>query len=101
MGFARETISVFGDWGFWGKLDMPTATGDEGGAETVPAFLQQSDLEAQAYSRFSCVFKLQASRPASEVVTDILPRAVNADASTLQLANGFSLGRRHELELSD
>ena len=31
MGFARETISVFGDWGFWGKLDMLTATGDEGG----------------------------------------------------------------------
>jgi hypothetical protein len=80
MGFADETISVFGDWGFWGKSDMLAATGDKSGDGS--GFL---DPGAQAYLRLSCVL-----RPSSEVVTDILPkRAVNEETSTLQFATGF------------
>jgi hypothetical protein len=52
MGFADETISVFGDWGFWGKSDMLAATGDKSGDGS--GFL---DPGAQAYLRFSCVLR--------------------------------------------
>ena len=78
--FADETISVFGDWDFWGKPDMLAATGDKSrdGSGSL-------DLGAQMYLRFSCIL-----RPASEVVTDILlRRAVNEETSTLQFATGF------------
>lgn len=80
MDFAEETITVFGDWDFWGKPDMLAATGDKSGDGSGSL-----DLGAQAYLQFSCVL-----RPASEVVTDILlSRAVNKGTSTLQFANGF------------
>ena len=80
VDFANETIPVFGDWAFWGKPDMPAATGDKSGDGS--GFL---DLGGQVYLRFSCDL-----RPTSEVVTDILPkRAVNEDTSTLQFANGL------------
>lgn len=72
MDFADETISVFGDWG---KPDILAATGGKSG--------DGSGFLAQVYLGLSC-----GLRPASEVVTDILPRrAVNT--STLQFANGF------------
>ena len=80
MGFADETISVVGDWGFVGKPDMLAVSGDEG--RGCSGF---SDLGVQAYLWFSCILS-----PASEVVTDILPRrAVNEDTSTLQFPNGL------------
>jgi hypothetical protein len=80
MGFADETISVIGDWGFGGNPDMLAVAGDEGKGGS--GFL---DLGVQAYLRISCVL-----RPASEAVTDILPRrAVNKDTSTLQFPNGL------------
>ena len=82
MGFADKTISIIGDWGLGGKPDTLAVTGDESGDGSG-----LSDLGVQVCLRFSCVSTL-----ASEVVTDILPRrAVNADTSTLQFANGFSL----------
>jgi hypothetical protein len=80
VGFADETISVFGDWAFWGKPDMLAATEDKSG-DGSGLF----DLGSQVYLRFSCGLRL-----ASEVVTDILPRrAVNEETSTLQFATSF------------
>jgi hypothetical protein len=73
--FADETISVFGDWS---KPDMLAATGDKSGDGS--GFL---NLGAQVYLRLSC-----GLWPASEVVTDILPRRA-VSTSTLQFATGF------------
>ena len=76
--FADE-ISVFGELGLGGKLDMLAATGDKSGDNS--GFL---GVLALAYLQVSCALK-----SASEVVTDISPkRAVNEDTSTF--ANGLS-----------
>ena len=81
MGFACDTTSLFGDWGFGGKPDVLAATEDESGDGS--GFL---DLGAQAHLRFSCVF-----RPSSDVVTDSLSkRASNEDTSTVRFANCLS-----------
>jgi len=81
MDFTDETTSEFFDWEFRDEPDMPAVTGDKsGGASDV------LKLGAQAHLRFSRVL-----RPASGVVTDILPRmAVNDGISTLQFATEFS-----------
>ena len=80
MGFADETISVVGDWGFGGNPDMLGVTEDEGRGGSGCL-----DLGVLAYLWISCVLW-----PASKAVTDILPRrAVNEDTSTLQFPNGL------------
>ena len=81
MDFANGTISVSGDWGFGDGSDMLPATGDASGDGS--GFL---DLGVQAHLRFSCVL-----RPASDIVTDILPkRAGNEDTSTQWFTNCLS-----------